>query len=288
MYNHWSKLGYDYRNTKIVTFRGLEFNGKIHKYNPLYNEIVLSPFKLSDEIIGKYTNIINKYKPEYIQGYVSAIYNFCRILERNKVDLTVKIKGVFFISENVDPSEKEYIESFFKCKSLAFYGHSERAVFAQEINNSYTFSNLYGYTELHNLESNLRIVCTGFLNRKMPLIRYLTDDYVINNSSKMNIIGHWDKELMIGKSDEKIAMSFINFHTDVFKKIRTFQFEQFERGKVILKIVKDDEITKDDLKLMKIALNKKLLNILDIEIKIVPEIQLTSMGKHKKVIQHVS
>ena len=66
IYSHWSKLGYDYKKSKIITFRGIQFNNKIYKYNPIYNEIILSPFELNTKNIQQYINIINKFNPEYI------------------------------------------------------------------------------------------------------------------------------------------------------------------------------------------------------------------------------
>jgi phenylacetate-CoA ligase len=288
IYNYWAKLGYDYKNTKIVTFRGLEFNDKISKYNPLYNEIVLSPFKLNEETIFDYIRIIDKFKPEYIHGYPSAIYSFCRLINKKSILLGCPIKGVFFISENIDKHEKEYIESCLDCKCAAFYGHTERAVFAEEFNDFYRFNNLYGYTELLNSDNGLAIVCTGFLNRKMPLIRYSTDDYVIEKSEGFEIVGHREKELLIGANNERISMAAMNVHTDEFKKIKLLQFEQFEKGKVVLNVVEDGRIEDRDIMLIKSVLNRKLKNALDIEINMVKSIPLTSRGKYTKIKQHLN
>lgn len=285
IYNHWSKLGYDYKTSKIVTFRGLEFNGKIKKYNPLYNEIIFNPFIMNDNNIIKYKKIIERYNPEFIHGYQSAIYNLCKLLDSKNEKLSVNIKGVFFISETVDEDKKQFIEKFLGCKSLAFYGHTERAVFGEEYNDDYSFNMLYGYTENINIDNQDRIVCTGFLNRKMPLIRYLTDDVIEIENNKRHIVGHKDKEILIGKNGEMLSITILNLNTEAFEKIRIYQFEQIEPGKVTFKIVQDQKLEESDIKKIKKVLDSKINNILDYKIEIVDNIKLSNRGKYSKVIQ---
>lgn len=289
VYNYWSKFGYDYKDSKIVTFRGLEFGNKIYKYNPIDNQVIVNPFKLSSDTIEDYVKIINKFNPEFFHGYVSAIYNFCRILNKNNIKLKVNIKCVFFISENVTDQERKYIEKTLNCKSNIFYGHSERVVFAEYLNRSYEFNNLYTHVDFlkkENTEDLYEIACTGILNRKMIFIKYIPDDVVQINNGKIHIYGHWDKELLIGKNDENISIASINFHNNVFEKVKFYQFEQFEKGKVVFNIVEDSKLTDDDKKEILEILNKKIKDIMEVEIKIVDTIELTTRGKYKKIIKH--
>ncbi len=297
VYNYWSNFGYDYKKSKLITFRGLEFKDKIFRNNPIYNEIVLSPFKLSEKTIDEYICIINKFKPEFISGYPSALLNFCKLLKRSKELLKrskellkIKFSCVFLISENCYEEDISVIESSLECKANSFYGHSERAVFAERYNDSYYFNKSYGFTEFIDTgESNkYKIVCTGFINRKMPLIRYLTDDIAIIKDDKVNIIGHRDKEVLVGKNGEKISITSINFHTNEFEKIKQYQFIQDKEGFAILNIIEDDKIYDNDIKGMLNVLNKKINNVLDIEIRIVNEIALTSRGKLKTIIQNIN
>lgn len=289
VYNYWRKFGYDYKKSKIVTLRGLEFKGRLYKYNPIDNQIVLNPFTLNDDTVEKYVAKINSFKPEFIHGYASAIYNLCRLINKKNLKLNVNIEGICFVSENVDDIEKKYIEETLNCKGNIFYGHSERAVFAEYINDSYTFNDLYTHVELIETEENnvFSIACTGLLNKKMPLINYVPDDKVVLSNDKINIYGHWDKELLIGKNDEKVSMASINFHSEVFNKIKMYQFEQFTPGRVVLNIVEDETLTEKDKKNILHSIDSKLLNIIDVEINIVSKIELTNRGKYKKIIQHI-
>lgn len=289
VYHYWSKFGYDYKKSKMITFRGLEFNGKISKFNPIYNEIVLSPFKLSLDTIDKYLGIINKFKPEFISGYPSVIKNFCKLLEKRKIKL--KIKHIFFISEGCSKEDNEYIKKILSCGTCIFYGHSERAVLGEKYEDQYKFNKIYGYTEFisTNIPNQFRIACTGFLNYKMPFVRYLTDDVIkVVEGKIVEIIGHNNSEVLIGKNNEKISIAAINFHSDAFKKIRQYQFEQFEVGKVNLNLLVDEEMTEEDIINIKKTLNRKINNVLEIEINFVEEINLSKRGKRKLIVQHLS
>lgn len=54
VYHYWSKFGYDYNSSRLATLRGVDFNGKKQKYNPLYAEIRLNPFLMGDDTIREY------------------------------------------------------------------------------------------------------------------------------------------------------------------------------------------------------------------------------------------
>lgn len=289
VYNYWGKYGYDYTKSRMITLRGLEFKNKIYKYNPIDNQIILNPFMLNEETVDQYIKIINKFRPEFIHGYVSAIYNLCRIIDKKNIKLDVNLKGICFVSENVNQYEKEYIENILGCRGNIFYGHSERAVFAEWVNESYKFNELYTHVELIPTDEKgiYRIATTGLINKKMLLINYMPDDTVEVKDNKIMIYGHWDKELLIGKNNEKVSIASINFHNKVFNKIKIYQFEQFVVGTVNLNIVEDEKLSEKDKREIINIINTKLKNILDVEIKIVKNISLTKRGKHNKIVQHI-
>lgn len=289
IYSHWSKLGYDYKKSRIITFRGIQFNNKIYKYNPIYNEIILSPFELNTKNIQQYINIINKFNPEYIHGYPSAIVNLCKILKEGSLTLSCRIKGVFIISEELNINDKKFIENFLKCKTLSFYGHSERAVFSEEYDSNYTFNELYGYTELipTNEENTYNIVCTGFLNKKMPLIRYRTDDYVIVKDNKTMIKGRESSLYLIGNNDEKISLASKVFHNFTNEKIRAYQFIQNQKGIAEVNII-SDRLKPKEIDRMEKELNNNLRGSVQLKIKKVDSLILTNRGKKKILIQKIS
>jgi phenylacetate-CoA ligase len=288
VYHYWSRLGYNYKASKIASFRGVEFGNRYYKYNPIDNVIIMSPFRLTDSTVSQYIKKIESFGASYLHGYPSALLNLAKIMKRNDLSFAKQIEGVFFASENLYPEDQEFIEEQFGCKSLVFYGHTERAVFAEQIDESYSFNNCYGYTELIEDENgDFDIACTGFLNEKMPLIRYMPDDKINSKDGKLSISGHIDKSALIGVNNERITMTAINFHTDTFKKIKSFQFEQNIIGKAILRVVEDEEISEGDIQEMNKALDVKIKDILDVSIVVVDSIPLTKRGKFERIIQHI-
>lgn len=284
IYYHWSKLGYDYKKSKLITFRGLDFKGK--KYNPLYNEIILSSFRINNNKIEEYKKIIEKFKPDFIHGYQSSIYNFCKILKANNIKLSVNIKGIFFISETIEEAKRTFIEEYFNCKSLAFYGHTERTVFAEEgFDRLYRFNELYGFTEIETDNESNRIICTGFLNKKMPIIRYATDDMAQIENDGLKIYGHRQKEVLIGKDGEEMSIATLEFHNEIFAQIRLYQFVQKEKGKFIFNIIPENLISDQDIKLIKKIIDSTLGDAFEYTIEVVDEVTLSSRGKYSRIIQ---
>jgi phenylacetate-CoA ligase len=289
--NHFrSKIGYSDKD-KLATFRGVEFGDKLWKFNPMQNELILSPFKLSKSTLRIYLKRINKYKPNYLNGYLSSIYFFAQLLSDNNLEIKCQLKGVFLISENIDIEQRNFIDDFFKVKSATFYGHSERCIIAEEIEpNLYTFDPYYGYTELiENVDSSFSIVGTGFLNKTMPLIRYKTDDKCeIYVKEKVSILGRWhSNDFLIGINDEKVFHSAFNFHSDIFQNVTGYQFIQKVKGKAEFLITVNSRFKDTEIRLMQNEIQKKTKDVVNFEINVVESFVLSKRGKFKMFVSKI-
>lgn len=282
VYYFRKNLGYQYKD-KLVTFRGIEFGGKLWRYNPIHNEIIFSPFKLSRQSVESYLKEINNIKPSYLNGYFSSIYYFTKLLTESNLKLNFRLKGIFFISEKIDATERLFVESFFNVKSLTFYGHTERCIIANEIrNNDYSFDPYYGYSELIKTKNkNFNIVGTGFLNKTMPLVRYLTDDFCkINNDNTLRIKGKRElNDYLVGIRDEKISNASLHFVSDILINVMHYQYFQNEKGKAVLLLIPNKDFKISEVKFIKSEIDKKLKGIIDFEIKIEEKAVYTSSGK---------
>lgn len=280
--NHFlGKFGYDLKKTRTLAFWGHN-KDEDYYYSPLKNEIVISPFKLFDE--GSFEtvwSVIEKFKPDFISGYPSAIYTFAQMMERNGKHQAFQM--VDFYAENYTPEMKKYIENTLHCKAISNYGHTERAVFAEEYEEGYRFNDLYGYTEFlpTETEGEYKICCTGFISRKMPLIRYVTDDVVrFKDNGYAEIHGHKFSEVsLISKTGGRIFKGALTMHLDVFQKVKQYQYVQYEPGKVFLDLVLVEALTDKEKQDILAYLNRRVENQLDIELRIVGQIELTKRGK---------
>lgn len=95
IYSFWERHGYNYKSSKLASFRGTDFHGKISKYNPLYNEIQMNPCKISANTIQEYIKKMDSFGVEFLHGFPSAIYSLCKYAKQFKIDLKGKYKAVF-------------------------------------------------------------------------------------------------------------------------------------------------------------------------------------------------
>ena len=285
IYHFWSFYGYDYQVSKLATFRGVEQGSRISEVNPLYQEIRMNPFKMSGLNIDEYNKKIREYGADFIYGYPSAIYNYCLPNKKKKNDISGYYKAALLISENLYPFQEDLITTILNCPLVMFYGHSERAAFAEKSVRGYSFDRLYGVTEI---SQNSEPIVTGFINHKMPLIRYLIDDKVISlENDYYEIIGHHDAEVLYGKDGEQVSMAAINFHDDTFDGISGYQFIQNEMGKCCVHVTADEPLSKQKINKLSNNIRRKLGKGFECNIEYVDVLESTPRGKYRMLIQNV-
>jgi len=289
IYYYRKKLGYKL-NDRMATFRQVKFGEDLWQLNPMHNELIFFPIKLTKASIVTITKKINEFKPKYLNGYPSSIWYFAKLLDENKINHHLDLKGIFLMSENIDETQRAFIEDFFKVKSLVHYGHSERCVIAEEISERlYKFDPYYGFTEqIPNENGSFNIVGTGFLNSSMPLIRYKTDDVCIPEKQYYRIEGKRSSTIgLYGMNDEFIPSSAFDLSNPIFKNIIRSQFIQSEKGKADLLIIVGNNFKMSELSCIKALLDKKAKNILNINVKIVETPVLSPRGKFENYISYM-
>jgi phenylacetate-CoA ligase len=290
IYYYRHHLGYNFKD-KLATFRGIEFEGKLWRPNPMYNEMILSPFKLSKLTVQRYVAKVDDYRPQYLNGYLSSIYYLAKLLSEHNIAFKTNLKGIFLISENINIPQREYVEQFFNIRSSTFYGQSERCIIAEEKEkNRYTFDPYYGFTEHLQIDNNhYSIVGTGFLNHIMPLIRYKTDDICTPENHYFLIEGKRESTIgLYGKNHEFFSHAAFNFHSDIFKNVTSYQFIQSRNGKADLLIIVNDKFKLSEMDLMRKEIDKKIKGVIDFNIKIVDSLILSPRGKYNMFISSVN
>lgn len=289
VYHYWSNYGYNYKSSKLATFRGINLGKKICEINPLYQEIRMNVFIMNADNIGQYVKKIKKYKAEFIYGYPSAICNFCRLSKVAGINIDRIFKAVFLISENLYPFQEQEIKETIKAPIAMFYGHSERAVFGEKKDNGYEFNTAYGVTEIS--EKGEPIV-SGFINEKTPLIRYLVDDYVKEiGKNEFELVGHRNADVIYGKNGVELRASTIDFHGKMSSILPEFQFVQNIPGEIIVRIKKKE---REKNHLLKERINEYIKNIVgdtfDIYAQAVDELEDSNGGssrKYKLIINNI-
>ena len=288
IYHYWSKFGYNPETSRLATFRGVKLGNTLSVINPMYNEIRMNIYKMNHETIQKYVDAITKYGADFIYGYPSAVYAFCKLAQEARIDLQGRYKAVFLISENLYPHQKEKIQEVLGCPIAMFYRHTERAVFAGRFAEGYAFNKLYGITEI---SSKGEPIVTGFINKKTPLIRYVVDDVVTPAENGFyNIEGHRNSEVIYGKYGEEFRASSIDFHGSLSEILPNYQFVQNAPGELIVRALKSDYITEGKKQQVIELCQKRLGNAFDVSVEVVPDLQYAeskASRKYRLLIQNI-
>lgn len=276
-------------NSRRISLRGVDSNSKnqVLEYNPLYKELLISPLKMSEDVITGSFYKIQRFRPQWIHGYPSSVYEFAKVLKAANRRI-VGIAGILLVSEKLYSFQEKLIEDVFSCKPVSFYGMTERLVFAPKVNDCFKPHPLYGVCE----DIGGELVATGFLNRATRLIRYRTgdaarslipDEKLITSFGEMS--GRWGKEFLEGKSGTRIYMTALNTHSSVLENVKRYQFYQNTPGQCELRLVPDQGFQDKDKELIRSLFQKKVGNELNLDVVTTHSLSLTPRGKHQFIIK---
>jgi phenylacetate-coenzyme A ligase PaaK-like adenylate-forming protein len=307
----WSRVGYDFHSRRAV-LRGkvirTDHYPRTWKYDPWRKELLLSTYDMTDENLSLYIEKIKEYRTEFIHCYPSTITVLAKFVKKYDINDFPPIKAVLATSENTYPGQREFVEETLKTRYVDLYGHVEQLVLAGEceVNSQYHIYPQYGYTEIIGPDDKEvtedggrgEIIGTGFINTVMPLIRYRTGDWAIVKKGWCScgrkypllekVEGRWHQDMIVGKRGNLISIAAINTHSDVYDRVRQYQFWQERPGQIILKVVKDKEYRDDDTSRIVNYLKERFAGDVDVIIEFVNEISRTGRGKFKYLIQKLS
>lgn len=287
-YHFMSLHGYDYKHDKTLLLAGEE-SEQLCSTSPLYNMIRVSGRHLNEKNFSQALDFVNKAKPDIIIAIPSSAYQFCKYLRMSGSALQKHVKVVIFRSENVNPVQRAYIEETLGCETFAFYGSTERIAFGEEQKVAgggipqYVFNPLYGYTELDK-EDGISLVATGFINPKMPLIRYKTDDILTKQDNGLYTIEGHRTVPIVGRNGESISVEFFCHLDATFDYIEKYQLEQFEQGKLVVNVVPRHELSEGELAKLKQLFEEMSAGTLEVTLNVVDNVVLTPRGKFKLLL----
>lgn len=154
---------------------------RYHYYDAIMRELTLSTFHLTPDVVADYVKIMKHYHVAALVAYPSAAYALAK--ECLAQALTMPLRCVLTTSETLDENRRQTISSAFHCPVVDFYGSAERVCYIHTCEKgNYHLVPEYGLTELDPAEPPNedchRLICTGFWNMAMPLIRYRMGDLV--------------------------------------------------------------------------------------------------------------
>src|SRR5262245_45887648 len=151
-------------------------------WNAALKQLYMSSYHLAPDLIPYYLEALKKYRVKHIFGYTSALYALAQeILRLRRKDLQMKV-----IVTNAEPLfdyQRQTVSEAFQCPVHQTYGMAEIVTAASECSDGWL--HLWpevGWVEIFQHNQPVEngnpgdLVCTGLLNKDMPLIRYLTGD----------------------------------------------------------------------------------------------------------------
>jgi phenylacetate-coenzyme A ligase PaaK-like adenylate-forming protein len=155
-------------------------------WNSGLQQLYLSCSHLSAATCPAYLQALQEYRVTYLWGYASALHSLAQFA----AELGLKPPGLSVVISNAEPlyaHERELISRVFACPVRDTYGLSEMLCAASECEAGrlHLWPEVGIYEVLRDDEDHPvepgetgRLVCTGLLNRDMPLIRYEVGDRI--------------------------------------------------------------------------------------------------------------
>jgi phenylacetate-CoA ligase len=152
-------------------------------WNSALNQLYMSSYHLAPDLVPSYLDALRRYEIEYLFGYTSSLYALAQeALRLGRRDPSVKV--AITNAEPVFEHQREAIAAAFQCPVRETYGMAEIVAAASECEHG----RLHLWPEVGIVEiagagdapapvgEDGDLVCTGLLNREMPLIRYRVGD----------------------------------------------------------------------------------------------------------------
>ena len=282
-------------------------DGKFWEYDPINRNLILSSYHMNEENLVLYVDKIREFKPDFIQGYPSAITILARFMKENGVEHFPGVRAILCSSEKLYPGQRLLLEEVLRCRAWSFYGHTEQAVLSGECEKSsyYHLQPEYGITELIDKEEEPvpkdggrgEVIATGFINYAFPFIRYRTGDIAVRSNVECGCGRNYPllkkiegrvQEFIIARDGSSIPLGPVIFgiHEPEWTMIKQIQFLQEEPGDITIRIIKSLTSTKKEIERFVQRLFKaRLEGRCNIKVEFVDHIPLTKRGKHRLLIQ---
>jgi phenylacetate-CoA ligase len=256
--------------------------------NYAFNQTLFSLYHLDKYHRDKMVEEILKGDYKYLNGYPSTL-EYLASSPLLKKDKPKGIKAIFTSSETLTEKQREIIEYSYNCKISDYYGSAENICgFNQYIDNLYYHCSEDGIVELNNIcQNTYKLICTGFNNFAMPLLRYDIGDTIEATTQK----GTFDRlvvKKILGREDDIIMTpegKEIGRLDHIFKGLQCIgrcQIVQNKKDKVIFKVETLEGFNHEEEK--KLLLNaKERLGNMKIKIELVDNIPVEKNGKFKAV-----
>lgn len=303
---HRSWGGLKYRD-KTATFAGHLVVDVNHKKPPFWidhffeNQVIFSSYHMNRENLKYYAEKLVQFQPKLVWGYPSSIYVMASYLNENSIT-EVRPEAVYTSSETLFDYQRKAMEEAFQAKIFDYYANSEMASKILECEKGgLHIQHQWGIVEfLDNHDEPVKIgqegrmICTGFVNDAMPLIRYDIGDIAVPTSRMCTcgrqstlvdrVLGRFDDFIVTSDGRKVGVLAHVFYETP---KVREVQIIQETKNTLILKVVRRSGYSDKDTKNIASLMRNRVGNNMKIKFEFIEHIPRLPNGKFKFVISKV-
>jgi phenylacetate-CoA ligase len=281
----------------VVPLKNL--NLPIWRRNITMHQTYLSTHHLSKNNLTAVAKYLCKRRVKYYSGYPSGIYLLACFFLENKIHLSYPPRAVLTGSETLLPHQREIIGKAFDTEVSDQYGTSEQCgnISACE-KHSYHVDMEFGIVEflpMKNMPSNVRrIVCTGFHNLVMPMVRYDIGDIATVNDSICScgresttvekIDGRIESYILTPDGRQLGRLGFLFYDTH---NIKEAQLVQKSLDSLVVRIVPSSKYCSTNENALVEVMKKYLGNRIAINLEYIDTIPREANGKFRHIISDV-
>lgn len=245
------------RGERYAAFQGKEVVPATQQGPPYWrdnraaNQRLYSMRHLSPAKIEWYARDLAANEFAYYQGYANFMAVIAEWMAEHGVTPRVPPRAVFSTSDQLSAATRKLFETAWKTKVYDDYGQAECASLIGECEHGNRHEHLdYAYTEFLPVgeEDGMQVaemVCTGFLTRTMPLIRYRVGDHVLIAPGERCPCGRPGPVIKAirGRTSEFIVTPdgrrypTVTHFVDLLRNVRRSQVVQEREGEIVVRVL---------------------------------------------------
>jgi phenylacetate-CoA ligase len=271
------------------------------RYSAFQKNLLFSSYHLTDANMPAYIEKMIDFRPDFIDAYPSSLYAIAFYAKQHNMDLRNVTDGITTSAETLFSEQRKIIESEFGMPVCDQYGAAEMCVFVGQCREgNYHINSDYGLIEFLRDDGTYasegeeaELVCTGFINPVMPLIRYRIGDRGVLSDRHCKCGSIFPvMESITGRMDDAIDTpdgKKVGRLSPVFKgfPVKEVQFIQVDINSVVVQVVKAEGYTIETERKAILELRKRLGNEISIQMEYVNNIPRGKGGKLRSVISHL-
>lgn len=269
------------------------------RYSFFQKNLLCSSYHMDSCNLDAYVRKLQMFVPEIIDSYPSSLYVLAKYMLENNLE-GIRPNIIVTSAETLYPEQKAVIEEAFKCRVSDQYGAAEMCVFAYLCREgNYHIRPDYGVVEVIDQGEPVpvgeigELVCTGFVNAAMPLVRYQIGDRGSLSDEKCACGSHAQVlKSLEGRIDDTIYTrngTPIGRLSPVLKgfPVEEAIYIQDRIGDLVVEVVKSPDYVDATTQSLIAELRKRVGDDMNITVKFVERIQRNSSKKNRAVISNV-